>query len=128
MLRHELLEQEGLLILRPSAPLAASDFAELAAEVDPHIAASGDLSGLLIEAASFPGWEDFAAFLSHFRFIRDHHRQIGKVAVVSDAAFLSVAPRIADHFVAAEVRHFAAAERDAAMRWLRQPRRGQAQE
>ena len=60
-----------------------------------------------------------------FRFIRDHHRQIGKVAVVSDSAFLSMAPRIADHFVAAEVRHFSAEERDAAMRWLRQPRHGQ---
>jgi len=55
MLRHELLENEGILIVRPSVPLGANDFAELAAEVDLYIASSGDLRGLLIEAEWFPG-------------------------------------------------------------------------
>jgi len=52
--------------------------------------------------------------------VRDHHRKIAKVAVVSDGTFLSVAPKLADHFVNAEVRHFHEAERDAAMSWLRE--------
>ena len=76
------------------------------------------MRGLLIEAESLPGWEDFQAYLSHFRFVRDHHRHIAKVAVVSDSAFLSVAPSFADHFLSAEVRHFGVGERETAMSWL----------
>lgn len=120
MLNHNLLSLDGILIVEPEGPLAAGDFEALAAEVDPYIATQGNLRGLLIEAPSFPGWENFAAFLSHFRFVRDHHRHIAKVAVVSDSRFLSVAPRFADHFVSAAVRHFAASERDAAMAWLQE--------
>lgn len=120
MLTHDLLQLDGILVVRPEGRLAASDFAVLAAEVDPYIATKGDLRGLLIEAAAFPGWEDFGSFLSHFRFVRDHHRHIAKVAVVSDSRLLSVAPRFADRFVSAEVRHFAVSERDAAMAWLQE--------
>lgn len=115
-----MLENEGILTVRPIGPLAAKDFEDLAAQVDPYISTRGDLRGLLIEAEAFPGWEDFEGFLSHFRFVREHHRHIAKVAVVSDSAFLSFAPKFADHFVSAEVRRFGVGERDAAMSWLRE--------
>lgn len=119
MLTHQLIQDDGLLFVSPRGPLAVEDFERLATEVDPYLEANGELRGLMIESQSFPGWENLAGLLSHLRFVRDHHRQIARVAVVSDGAFLSVAPRLADHFVAAEVRHFAAGERDAAIKWLR---------
>jgi len=56
--------------------------------------------------------------LSHLRFVRDHHRRIRRVAVVSDSAFLTVAPKIASHFVGAQLRTFDAAERAAALAWI----------
>jgi len=120
MLTHELLKDDGILILRPQAALEAADFEALAKEVDPYIEAHGRLRGLLIEAPSFPGWQDFAALISHFRFVREHHRFIARVAAVSDSAFLAIAPRIASHFVSAEVRHFNASDREQALAWLRQ--------
>ena len=120
MLNHELLEDDGILVLKPDGALQASDFEAVAGELDPYIEEKGNLRGLLIEAESFPGWSDFGAFVSHLRFIRDHHRQIRKVAAVSDSTFLSIAPSIAKHFVSAEVRHFDFAERDAATAWLRE--------
>src|SRR5512134_804984 len=120
MLTHELLKDEGILILRPQAALEAADFEALVKEVDPYIEAHGRLRGLLIEAESFPGWQDFAALLSHFRFIRDHHRFIARVAAVSDSPLLSFGPHIASHFVAAEVRHFNIADREQALDWVRQ--------
>jgi len=80
MLRHELVENEGILIVRPGIPLTVNDFARLAAEIDPHIEGNGDRRELLTEAESIPGWDDVDAFLSHCRFIRDHHRHIGKVS------------------------------------------------
>jgi hypothetical protein len=124
MLNHELLRDEGILVLKPGGVLEASDFEMVARELDPYIEERGNLRGLLIEAECFPGWSDFAAFISHLRFIRDHHRHIARVAAVSDSAFLSIAPRIASHFVNAEVRHFELASRDAAIAWLRDSRVG----
>ena len=35
----------------------------------------------------------------------NHHKHVKKVAVVTDRAFASVAPRVANHFVSAKVRH-----------------------
>lgn len=124
MLKHELLRDDGILVLKPGGALEASDFERVARELDPYIEERGDLRGLLIETESFPGWSDFAAFISHLRFIRDHHHHIAKVAAVSDSAFLSIAPRIASHFVNAEVRHLEFASRDAAVAWLRDDRVG----
>jgi hypothetical protein len=73
----------------------------------------------MIEAAAFPGWEGFAGLTAHLRLVRDHHRVLRRVAVVSDSAVLSHLPQLARHFVAAEVRHFPGAERPEALNWLR---------
>ena len=120
MLNHELLREEGILILRPQGPLQASDFASLASLVDPYIQEQGGLRGIMVDAQSFPGWDSFAALVSHLKFIRDHHRFIGKIAAVSDSPMLSVAPQLAKHFVKADIRHFNANERVTALSWLRQ--------
>ena len=121
MIVHQLLRDEGILIVSPRSPLEAEDFKEVAREIDPFIEANGSLKGLLIEAESFPGWHDFGGFVSHFRFVRDHHAKIKKVAAVSDSEFLSIIPRIAAHFVSAEIKHFAYADKAAAMDWLNAP-------
>jgi hypothetical protein len=118
MLAHELRQRDGILILRPGAPLEARDFAALAKGVDPYIEQNGKLHGIMVDAAAFPGWKDFDALLAHFKFVRNHHQKIEKIAVVSDSSFLSFAPRVASHFVKAEVKHFTEAQKDEALRWL----------
>ena len=120
MVEFELLKADGILILRPQGRLEAADFERVAREVDPYIEANGKLHGLLLDAEAFPGWRDFAALIAHFKFVRDHHRKIEKVAVVSDSSFLSVAPKFATHFVKADVRHFPQSQRDDAFAWLRE--------
>jgi hypothetical protein len=119
MLNHELLRTEGILILRPDGSLEASDFERVAQEIDPYIEANGKLRGVMIDAASFPGWKDFAGLFAHLKFVKDHHRKIEKLAAVSDSGVLTLAPKIASHFIKAEVRHFSHAQREEALRWLR---------
>jgi hypothetical protein len=119
MISFELLRDEGILVVEPQGALEAADFAALTREVDPYIEENGKLRGVLIQSESFPGWGDFGALISHLRFIRDHHRDIDRVAAVTDSAFLSIAPSVASHFVKAEVRHFDFGEREAAIAWLR---------
>jgi hypothetical protein len=118
MLQHQLLPDRGILILKPEGALRAEDFTALAAAVDPYIEQNGKLHGLMVEAPSFPGWENFAALLSHLRFVRDHHRQIERIAMVTDSALLGMAPKIASHFVSAQVRTFDASSHAAALTWL----------
>lgn len=119
MLYYELHKDEGILLLKPKGPLAASDFENVANEVDPYILGHGKLNGVLIDAETFPGWSNFSALLAHLRFVKDHHRKVEKVAAVSDSQVLSILPHVAKHFVKAEVRHFDYADRDAALAWLR---------
>ena len=118
MINHCLMRAEGILIITPQSPLEASDFESLAKEIDPYIKDNGKLHGLMIDAESFPGWKDFASLVTHLRFVRDHHRKIEKIAVVSDSGFLSVAPKIASHFVQAQMRHFSRDQREEALHWL----------
>lgn len=120
MLQHQLIDDESILVIEPHGPLASEDFKALAAEIDPSIERHGRLQGIMIEAQSFPGWEDFSAMTAHLKFVRDHHRSIRRVAVVSDSPVLAFLPRIASHFVAAEVRHFPHAELEGALGWLRE--------
>ena len=126
MIQYELLRGRGILILKPEGALRAEDFTALASAVDPYVEQHGELAGLVVDAPSFPGWENFAALLSHLRFVRDHHRRIRRIAVVSDSTLLAAGPKIASHFVSAEVRSFDTAGRAAALAWIEAgPRAGE---
>jgi hypothetical protein len=118
MLTFELLKDAGVLVVEPREALRAEDFQAVARVVDPHIRDNGKLTGLLIDAPAFPGWDSFAGFIGHMRFIRDHHRKIDRVAVVTDSAVLTIAPRIAEHFAHPAFKVFKGGERDGALAWL----------
>ena len=109
MIRFELLRDAGVLVVEPKSALSAEDFREISRSIDPYIREKGKLTGLLIEAASFPGWDSFGALIEHLKFVHDHHRNIDRVAVVTDAAFLIAHP---------EIRVFASGERVKALEWL----------
>jgi len=118
MLDFRLLRDRGILIVSPRDALTAGDFKSVAQEVDPYLDAEGKLTGLLIDAPSFPGWSDFAALIEHLKFVRDHQRRIDRVAVVSDSPLLHLAPNIAQHFAHPEFKAFAAHLKEAALAWL----------
>ena len=119
MLNYELNRAESILILKPIGPLESTDFERIVQEVDPYITEKGKLNGLMIYAKSFPGWDNFAAFLSHMKFIKNHHHKIKKIAAVTDSKFLSIMPQVANHFIQAEVRHFDFDDEETALNWLK---------
>jgi stage II sporulation SpoAA-like protein len=121
MLEHRLDPARGVLYLRPQGALREGDFAELARSVDPYIEANGSLAGILLEAPGFPGWDSLGALAAHFRFVRDHHRKVRKIAIVTDALLGDLAEKLASHFVAAKIRHFPAAQAEAAQQWIQNP-------
>ncbi|MGZ5202315.1 MAG: STAS/SEC14 domain-containing protein [Telluria sp.] len=121
MLKHELRQDDEILVLNPEGPLEAADFTMLAGLVDAHLEGNGKLRGVLILAKSFPGWKDFGALLAHLKFVKAHHQVIEKVAVVADGAVANIMPNLANHFVHAQVRHFDLVREEDAWEWLRQP-------
>ena len=118
MIEHNLDTANSILYVRPKSVLAQADFEELAKTVDPFIGETGSLAGLIIEAPAFPGWETLGAMAAHFRFVRDHHKQIKKIAVVTDSTLGNVAEHLASHFVSAEIRHFCTSELESAKNWV----------
>ena len=91
---------------------------KLAKAVDPHIKATGGLAGLIVDTPSFPGWRSFGAMVNQFRFVRDHHKRIKRIEVVTDSHLGDVAEHLTSHFVKAEIRHFPAGQIEAARQWI----------
>jgi hypothetical protein len=118
MIQHSFDAEHAILYVRPKSALEKSDFEALARIVDPYITTSGGLAGLVLEIGSFPGWESLGAMAAHFRFVRDHHKQIRRIAVVTDSALGKVAEQLASHFVSAEIKQFPAGGREAATQWI----------
>ena len=119
MINAQLLRDEGILVVSPVDKLQSADFERLRLLVDPYLEEHGELSGLLIDAELFFGWDDFSGLVSHLRFVRNYHQKIERIAAVTDNSFIAIVPRVADHFTAAEIRHYDYRERDAALHWLR---------
>ena len=111
MIEFELLRDAGVLIVAPKEALTAEDFRAISRTVDPYIRENGKLTGLLIEAPSFPGWDSWGALIEHISVVRDHHRKIERVAAVTDSAILTIAPKIAEHFAHPEFKVFRSGEK-----------------
>jgi SpoIIAA-like len=118
MIHLESLRDRNILIITPEGPLEKADFEQLARELGPLIASKGKLSGLMIRMKSFPGWQSPGALVSHLKFVTAHHRQIERIAVVTDSSLLKFVPRIAGLFVHPKIKQFRFGEQDRALAWL----------
>ena len=118
MIEHTLDVAHSILYVRTKSSLEKGDFVQLAKTVDPYIERTGDLAGLIIEVPTFPGWDSLGAMVAHFRFVRDHHKHIKKIGLVTDSTLGNIAERLASHFVSAEIRHFSVGDLEAAKQWI----------
>jgi len=120
MISVQILSAEGIVVIEPSGPLEKSDFEKLTREVDAYVEKKGVVNGILIHTKSFPGWEDFSGFTHHLKFVKEHHRKIKHVAIVTDSKLLTITPAFAKHFVSAEVKHFDYEDMESAKHWILQ--------
>ena len=118
MISFEIMKADGIVIIEPSGALEQTDFEQLTEEVDTYLNEKGYINGIIIHTKDFPGWDSFGAFTHHMKFIKDHHKEIKRVAAVTDSKFMSIAPMIANHFVSAEVKNFDYADMDTAKKWI----------
>ena len=120
MILYELDENAGVLTVRPEGKLETRDFQALSEAIDPFIEEKGKLNGVIIVTERFPGWEDFDGMIEHMRFVRNHHRKIAKVAIVTDSKIADVAELLGKHFVKASIKHFPFNDLESAKSWMSQ--------
>ena len=118
MLSVKLDEKNNIAILEPDSALSESDFNSATSILDPIISKKGKLNGLIIHTKDFPGWNSFAAFIAHLKFIKNHHKQISHIALVTDSKMADFAPIIARHFINAQIKQFNFTELKAAKYWI----------
>jgi hypothetical protein len=118
---HRLLLDSGVIVVEVKQALRAQDFDAVSFIADSWIETHGYLQGLVIHVREFPGWENFGSFLRHLRFVRDHHREVKRIAFAADGKLASLAPEIGGHFIAAEVKSFGYDELDIAITWASRP-------
>lgn len=117
MLNLNLDEKSGLVILTPDGELTKADFVNAAKKIDPYINKNGKVNGVVVHTKAFPGWDSFEAFLAHFRFARDHQREVKRVAVCTDSKLKNLADVLAPIFLKAEFKAFDYADFDKAKAW-----------
>jgi hypothetical protein len=114
---HRLLPESGIIVVEVKHALSAQDFDALAFTADTWIESHGSLQGIVIHAREFPGWENLGSFIRHIQFVRDHHRNMKRIALAADAKLARLAPKIAEHFIHADVKRFGYDELDQAIAW-----------
>ena len=119
MINIELDETDGIAIVRPEGALSENDFDIIASTIDPYLDKQGVLAGLIISTESFPGWESFASFVKHVKFVKGHHKQLSHVALVTDSEMANMAEKIAGHFVSAQIKHCPYEQLNEAKEWIK---------
>jgi hypothetical protein len=120
MLDYSIMRPEGILVLKPHAPLSKEDFSGLRPVVDAYLSDHPRLHGVLVQSKAFPGWEDFEGFLAHMHFASEHHKQVERVAIVTDSPIAGLAESLASHFSSAKVKSFPFVADATALDWLEQ--------
>ena len=118
MLNVELDEVNGIATLSPNGALSEKDFESASILIDPYIDKYGSLKGLIINTKTFPGWESFGSLIKHFKFVKEHHKKVSHVALVTDSVLGDFGEKIADHFISAEIKHFPFDDLNNAQSWI----------
>lgn len=114
----ELDEENRLLILEPTQALLSNDFVYLKKCIDPYLSKGNTLKGLMIKTKNFPGWDSISAMKEHLIFVKEHHKKIEKLALVTDSSFIAAGKMIASAFVHPQMKEFNYDEADDALKWL----------
>ena len=107
-----------IVTLQPHGALKKEDFDNAVKIIDPFIEEHGKLNGVIIYTETFPGWDDFAAFNRHLVFIKNHHKEIKKLAFVTNSLVGDFGEMMTGHFVEAVIKNFSFDQLEDAKTWI----------
>ncbi|KFZ32066.1 hypothetical protein IDSA_05175 [Pseudidiomarina salinarum] len=118
MLNINLLDTDAIAVLEPKGKLSEADFKFASDVIDPYVEKSGGLKGIIIRSKEFPGWDSFSALSEQVNFVKDHHKKISHVAVVTDSSLAGLAEKVGGGLVDAEIKTFSYGELEQAKSWI----------
>lgn len=118
MLNINLLDTDAIAILEPKGQLSEADFKFASDVIDPYVEKSGGLKGVIIRSKEFPGWDSFSALSEQVDFVKDHHKKISHVAVVTDSSLAGLAEKVGGNLVDAKIKAFSYDELEQAKSWI----------
>lgn len=119
MLKIDLQERENIAVITPDSTITGGDLDHLTNVINDYINEYDQIPNLVIHATHIPHWSSFGALEKHLAFVKNHHRLVKKVAIVSDSKLLWIAKTIVDHFTGAKIRRFEEDAIDDAMAWAK---------
>ena len=114
----QLNDRKNILLVTVDGPLEEGDFAKFNKQIQTEGPLPDAPMRLIIRTETFPGWDSLQAFAAHLKFVSEHHRQIGRIAIVTDSEFLKIMPHIASLLVHPEIKQFDLGKMDEALAWL----------
>ncbi|MCB1650628.1 MAG: STAS/SEC14 domain-containing protein [Alphaproteobacteria bacterium] len=96
--------------------LQEGDFKDLAQRADALIEKYGHVR-IMVDVSRFEGWENFEAAERHFDFVRRHHENVERLAVIAGHAWQHWMAAMGGVFLHPEVKVFDPAQREDAKRW-----------
>jgi hypothetical protein len=116
MIKTEIISGNVLRIVVPRK-LCDDDFQRITPEVDSFISQHGKIR-LLVDVSSFNGWNNAAALLKHIQFIKDHHRNVERIAVVGARSWQHWVIGVIRMIVHPEVKAYDRNQQNEALRWI----------
>jgi hypothetical protein len=107
-----------LVCLKAAGKLTDADYKDMMPRLEAVIAEHGGLR-VYVDLTEFDGW-DWRAAWDDVAFGIKHWSEISKIALIGDAAWETLATRIADKIMPADVRNFAADGAGEALDWIRE--------
>lgn len=117
MINVDIKERENVFIVSSDAEITAEAIVGLSKTLNDYINMHDRVPNLVFRAHTVPHWKNFDALKHHFQFVRNHHKLIKKIAVVSDSKLIWLVRPIVDHFTGAKVRRFPEKAFDDAVNW-----------
>jgi len=117
MINVDVKNKMNLIVASPMGAMAEDDIKVFGNTIDNYINEHDRVPNLVFRVETLPHWNSFSALIHHIRLVKNHHRIIAKVAIVSDSSIMSFVQPIADHLTEAKIRQFSERALDDALNW-----------
>ncbi|MDB2414218.1 STAS/SEC14 domain-containing protein [Rickettsiales bacterium] len=118
MLSITITTSDNLIEVTVSNKLQTRDFKELADHVDALIKKYGNIR-ILINAMAFDGWESVKAAEEHFCFVKKHHKDVERIAVIASHSWQHWLVAMARVFVHPKIEVFDVDQITKAKEWIK---------
>ena len=110
-------EKNSIVILEAVLPLTKEGFDEVIEKIEDFIK-NHKLKWVIMKSKSFPGWENFSAFIEQLKAKSQLHKLIPYLAFVTDWKLWEFVDKVGQHLVHSKVKHFNLDEEEKAKEWI----------